>query len=181
MSTVSTMPSVGIKVSNSADVRISNSRISGFDKGIEVTDSEISLHNTSIRQCGVGLDSHNSRVVTSGNSNIKQCIVGIDAYNSDIVMQDSVLLDNVIDMVIDSSKMSLIDSVADKVIFSLKSIEIKNRDEVINLAVETKNAKNKASKRAHYRKLLKCLKLLRDIAAIYALFKDIINSAGVLF
>jgi hypothetical protein len=169
----------GVKIENSKDIRFIGGQISGFDKGIEAINSDVTLQDIRISNCNIGVESHNSTVKAIRNSVIQQCAVGIDSHNSDIVVDDSILLDNVLNMVVESSSISLINSLSDKIIFTLDNIDIKNKDDIVKLAQETKSAKGKDSKKALFKKLLKYLKVLKDIATVYSLLKDIIKLAGV--
>jgi hypothetical protein len=147
----------GIKIENSKNIRIFGGRISGFDKGIEVINSDVTIAGTTFRRCNVA----------------------IDMQNSDVLLNKPIFEDNIVDLIVNKSNARLINTETKKIIAVTPKNDIRiNPFAVEQMAIKVINTKDIIEKKNRYRQLLKYLKAYTHIWAIYSILKEIARLAG---
>jgi hypothetical protein len=147
----------GIKIEKSKDIRIIGGRISGFDKGIEVTESDVIIAGTTFRKCNVAIDMH----------------------NSDVLLKSPIFKDNIIDLIVNKSKATLIDTLTRKIIAVTPKNDIRiNPFAIESMAIRVINTRDIKEKKRRYRELLKYLKGYSHVWVIYSILKEIARLAG---
>jgi hypothetical protein len=150
--------STGIEIKSSKDIRILGGTISGFDKGIEVVNSDVIIAGTTFRKCNVA----------------------IDMLNSDVLLSKPIFKDNVIDLIVNKSNARLIDALTKKIIAITPKNDIRiNPFAIEQMAVQVINTKDIKEKKSRYRQLLGYLKAYSHIWSIYSILKEIARLAGV--
>ena len=149
--------SKGIKIENSKNIRILGGKISGFDKGIEVINSDVMIADTTFRKCNVA----------------------IDMLNSDVLLSKPIFEDNIIDLVVNKSNARLINTLTRKIIAVTPKNDLRiNPYTIEQMAIKVINTRDITEKRKSYRKLLKYLKAYSHIWTIYSVLKEIVRLAG---
>ncbi len=147
----------GIKIKNSRDVQILSGTISGFDKGIEVIDSDVIISGVRFRKCNVA----------------------IDMQNSDVLLNKPIFEDNVIDLIVNKSNATLINTLTKKVIAVTPKNDIRiNPTAIEAMAIQVINTRGIREKKRRYHQLLKYLKAYTHVWAIYSILREIARLAG---
>jgi hypothetical protein len=131
--------------------------ISGFDKGIEASDSSLLLSGVNIRGCGTGLDLRSSVASVS----------------------DSKFLSNAIDIAVDKSTASMIDIIARRILEITPKgdyrINYYKNAHIVRAIIDTREVKKK---RLHLRKLLDALKYPGYLWTAYQIIKEVSRALG---
>jgi hypothetical protein len=146
--------SSAIAIHKAKNVILKNVRIVGFRKGLEAIDSSLSLDNVYIERCGIG----------------------IDLIKSDAIIRNSRAVDNLIDMVVNKSRVSIIDSMVSRILEILPNGDYRvNPYRARLIAYEIINTRSERMKRSLFRKLLKYLELVGHVWIIYQIIREFSN------
>ena len=151
-----------IYVRGARGVVLDNVVIRGFDKGIVLEDSQAMLNRV---------------FVTKSN-------VGLLARSSHAVVNQSVFLDNAVDILADSASLDLIDTFAKKVIAYLSNVRIYhyavNPYKIIAQARDILKESNPTAKRRKFKQLLKtAIQYAAYAKTLYDIIKTILRSMGI--
>lgn len=132
--------------------------ISGFDKGIEASDSSLLLHGVNVQGCGIGLSLRGSVASVS----------------------DSRFLNNAIDIAVDKSTAFMIDTIAERILRILPKgdyrINYYRSQHIVREIIDTRDVEKKRSK---LRELLNSIR--RNPAylwIVYQIIKEVSRLCG---
>ena len=146
-----------IKLKNAKRVLLDNVVISGFNRGIEAINSDFAL----------------------SNSNVRRNVVGVDLTNSDAIIHNSQLVDNAIDIVVNKSRVQLIDTIAYRILEILPKGDCRmNPYQIERIAYSIINTRDIQEKKRNLSQLLKYLKNYTHIWGIYQIIKEILRWVG---
>jgi len=136
---------------------LENVWISGFEKGIDASDSSLLLSGVNIRGCGTGLSLRGSVASVS----------------------DSQFLNNAIDVAVEKSTVFMIDTVARRILEILPKgdyrINYYKSQHIVREIIDTKDIKKK---RLCLRKLLDNIRYAQYLWTIYQMIKEVFRLSG---
>jgi len=86
--------SVGIRLQGARNVLLDNVFVTGFDKGLELVESDAILDEVIVRKCNVGLN----------------------VERSNVLVQNSTIIENVIDLIVNRSTVFLMNVIAHRIL-----------------------------------------------------------------
>ena len=143
-----------IALRSANNVLMRNVTISGFNKGIEASDSNLLMSGV----------------------NVQRCSVGLDLISSNAAIYRSQLIDNAIDIVVNQSRAFLINTLAYRILRILPRGDYRiNPYHIELIAHEIINTADISEKRKRLRTLLNILKKTPYAWTIYQIIKEIIG------
>jgi hypothetical protein len=148
-----------IAIKDAKNVIIDNAFIRGFEKGIVVEDSSISLN----------------RIIIAQNK------IGLIAKGSFVTIKDSLFIDNEIDILAENASIDIIDSIAKSILLYFSNVKIVhyaiNPYKIIAQAIEVLEEREPIAKKKKFKELLKTLLEYASIARmLYDLIKIILEA-----
>jgi hypothetical protein len=146
--------SSAIVMHNAKNVILRNVWISGFRKGVEAVNSNLLLNSVHIRRCDIGLN----------------------LVNSNATIHNSMLIENTIDVIVNRSTVSIIESMVRRIMEILPNGDYRiNPYKVWRIANEIINTRSEEEKRSSLHKLLRYLEYVGYGWIIYQILKEFLN------
>lgn len=146
-----------IKLRNAKGVVLRHVTISGFNKAIEAVNSDVFI----------------------GDSNVRRNVVGVDLANSEAVIHNSQLVDNAIDLVVNGSRVQLIDTIAHRILQLLPKGDYRiNPYQIERIAYAVINTRDIQEKKRNLRQLLRYLKNYTHVWEIYEILREVLRLVG---